>query len=46
MSIQVYYNARIYTQEPDQPVATAVAIRRERDDGSILAVGSDEQAPG
>ena len=43
MSIQVYYNAQIYTQEPDQPVATALAIRRERDDGWILAVGSDEQ---
>jgi predicted amidohydrolase YtcJ len=32
------YNGRIYTIDPAQPTATAVAIR----DGNILAVGSDD----
>ncbi len=35
----ILLNGRIYTQNPSQPTATAVAVR----DGKILAVGSDDQ---
>lgn len=42
MNIQVLYNSLIYTQDPERPVASALAVRRDRDDGWILAVGSDE----
>jgi len=35
----VIHNARIYTQNPAQPFATALAI----DQGSLLAVGQDDQ---
>jgi predicted amidohydrolase YtcJ len=42
MKIQVLYNALIYTQNPDLPVASALAVRRDREDGVILAVGTDD----
>jgi predicted amidohydrolase YtcJ len=38
-SLLILYNGRIYTQDPQQPHATAVAIR----DNRIVAVGSDDE---
>ena len=35
----ILLNGRIHTLNPQQPTATAVAIR----DGKILAVGSDDE---
>lgn len=37
--MRVLYNARIYTQNPSQPAASALAIR----DGRIVAAGSDQE---
>jgi predicted amidohydrolase YtcJ len=42
-SMRILYNAQIYTQNPHQPAATALAIQeREPRMGRILAVGEDE----
>ncbi|NLG97439.1 MAG: amidohydrolase [Chloroflexi bacterium] len=44
--MRVLYNARIFTQDPARPAATAIAVDDRRAGGRILMTGSDQEVLG
>lgn len=43
MTIQILYNAKIYTFDPAKPSVSAIVIDNRFNDGRILACGNDDQ---